>query len=79
MPVPDEEIMDLLEQATSFFTDLGKDVPENKKTGHKKGVIFAFLFSSETPELLRVEYDLDWETGEVHLSSATLVTLLPPD
>lgn len=79
MPVSDEKIMDLLEQATSFFTDLDEDVAKNKKTGHKRGVMFVFLFPAPPPEMLRVEYELDWDTGEVHLSSATLVTLLPPD
>lgn len=44
MPVSDEKIMDLLEQATSFFTDLDEDVAKNKKTGHKRGVMFVFLF-----------------------------------
>lgn len=79
MPVPDEKIMDLLKQATSFFTDLDKDVPETQRTGHQSAVIFAFLSSGETHEMLHVNCDLEWETGEVLLLSATIVTLLPPD
>ena len=78
MPVPDNEIMDLLQKATSFFTDLGEE-SNGTKTGHQKGVIFAYLFDGENQEMLRVNYDLDWETGEVILSTATLVTLLFPD
>ena len=78
MPIPDNEIMDLLQKATSFFTDLGEEVT-TQKAEHQKGVIFAYLFNGETQEMLRVHYDLDWDTGEVILSSATLVTLLPPE
>lgn len=78
MPVPDEEIMDLLEQATEIFATLGMELT-GTKTGHQKDVIFAFFFSGHTNEMLRIDYDLDWDTGEVHFLSATKITLLPPE
>ena len=57
MPVPDEEIMDLLEQATEIFATLGMELT-GTKTGHQKDVIYfscsMYLYATVSGFLCRV-------------------------
>lgn len=66
MPVPDDDIMDILRKAIYVDSDLGyiADGPQN--VGIKRGDMLIFYpCNQERPVKIRIEYALDLETGEV--------------